>query len=342
MRLPYLWIAMLALSFIACKKDKETIVAADTVKTDMTICYDDFWSSQQEFQGLAPGANFVYNNKVYFPAYYDTHTADNKVAIFDGTTWTSKPCNISFLTAVCPFYFTIGNKGYITDFFLSHKRMYAYDFATNTFTRKADFPGRANTATACFVIGNKAYVVGGMNDEDGHYTNENWEYNPATNTWTERQGLFLVRGYASGFSIDGKGYIINGKYPDDLGFYSSLAQYDPVSDSWTTKAVYPGMGRQNSQCFVIDGKAYVGGGFNNNPNSFIRLKDFYRYTPSTDTWTRVKDLPVEEPFTQYSFTLNEKGYSIYLVDGQGAAMRRYSPEKCTYIIPSATSASTIQ
>ncbi|MEI9909703.1 MAG: hypothetical protein WDO71_08505 [Bacteroidota bacterium] len=42
MKLSYLWIAVIVLSFTACKKDKQVISTPDTIKEDdYTICADD-------------------------------------------------------------------------------------------------------------------------------------------------------------------------------------------------------------------------------------------------------------------------------------------------------------
>src|SRR5690606_23222705 len=82
-------------------------------------------------------------------------------------------------------------------------------------------------------IGNKGYLGTG-NDANGNKT-DFWEYDPATDTWTQKA---VVPGYgrdeAAGFTIGNNGYIGGGYAPKT--FY----EYNPATNSWTQKANIPG------------------------------------------------------------------------------------------------------
>ncbi|MEI9909704.1 MAG: hypothetical protein WDO71_08510 [Bacteroidota bacterium] len=127
------------------------------------------------------------------------------------------------------------------------------------------------------------------------------------------------------FSIDNKGYITTGKILNNLGYYYSLLEYNPATNDWTTRAGYPGAGRIRSQCFVIGTSAYVGGGTNNG-----QLLDFYKYTPGTDSWIRVDNIPAAD-YLYNSFSLNEKGYVVRYPAIDGNRLIRYNPKYCTTI-----------
>jgi N-acetylneuraminic acid mutarotase len=322
---------MLACVMAACKKDKAVTPQADTQRENYTICADDSWVDEQDFQSIHHNLNFVYNNKVYVPQYFGAtgYPGSNLIHIYDGTSWTEIPCTtIPFSTFNPLISFSIGSKGYASEGFSSNspKKFYEYNILTNTWTRKADFPGKATFDAYCFTINGKGYVVGG--DAGDSFTSENWEYNPATNTWTKRKGLLLVRAYGRGFSLGNKGYILCGQYPDDLGYLHGLAEYDPATDQWTNKAPLPGDARTRPAVFVIDGKAYAGGGLN---EDYDRLIDFYRYSAVSNSWTRVKNIPSVQSHV-VSFTLNNKGYVVYskppVPPGIPSSMIRYNPEYC--------------
>lgn len=70
---------------------------------------------------------------------------------------------------------------------------YEYNPTTNTWTTKANFGGGLRSKMASFVIGNKAYVGTGANSTA--FTSGSvdfWEYDPALNTWLQKQILVEV------------------------------------------------------------------------------------------------------------------------------------------------------
>ncbi|MFM2225558.1 MAG: hypothetical protein RJA07_1760 [Bacteroidota bacterium] len=77
-------------------------------------------------------------------------------------------------------------------------------------------------------------------------------------------------------------------------------------NTWLQKASLPDTGRAGAFAFSIGNKGYLGGGFNNGWQTF--LKDFWEYDPATDTWTRKNDLPFGKRALGISFSCNGKGY----------------------------------
>ncbi len=143
------------------------------------------------------------------------------------------------------------------------------------------------------------YVGGGLANTDF------WNYNPATNAWSQQAnipGVLRFRSYATGFGIDDRGYMVCGA---DSGFYKNdLWQYDPSTNTWNPKAAFPGKPRIKAFSFVDRGIAYVGGGID---TGGAELTDFYAYYPGNDQWIQRPDVPrsVVSPF---SFSINKRGY----------------------------------
>ncbi|MCJ8166996.1 galactose oxidase [Pontibacter sp. E15-1] len=81
-------------------------------------------------------------------------------------------------------------------------------------------------------------------------------------------------------------------------------ELDGLVSDWARKTDFAGTARTGAVAFTLDGKAYVGTGFDGKN----RLADFWQYTPESDSWTRVQDFPGVARSGAVSFTANGKGY----------------------------------
>jgi hypothetical protein len=121
---------------------------------------------------------------------------------------------------------------------------------------------------------------------------------------------------AISFTIGDKIYICLGK--DNTGNLSTdLFEYNTITESWATKAKFLGNGRTKASVFVIDNIAYVGlgyrGGASNQINTtpiYNELSDFWKYTPSTDTWSQIASLTTIGRASSASFSIDNKGYIV--------------------------------
>ena len=106
----------------------------------------------------------------------------------------------------------------------------------------------------------------------------------AQNTWTQKADFGINgREGAVGFSIGSKGYIGTGVFYDNTdNYYKDFWEYDPDTDIWTQKADFGGTARKFGVGFCIEGKGYLGTGWDGN-----FCKDVWKYTP---------DFGVEIPF----------------------------------------------
>jgi PKD repeat protein len=173
-----------------------------------------------------------------------------------------------------------------------------------TWTRKKDFPGNPKTLPVSFSIGNKGYLGSGTNNLGKPYTDW-WEYNSATDTWTQKADYpeKEINKHVAGFAIEGKGYVGTGEAIDQT-LTEKIYEFNPSTNKWTRKADLPGGGRIHAVAFSIGKKGYLGLG---------RVKgeilyDFWEYNPSTDSWTRKADFPNKEHSVHTALAINSKGY----------------------------------
>ena len=143
-----------------------------------------------------------------------------------------------------------------------------YDPKTDTWTKKADMP-TARFLAAAGVVNAKVYIIGG-----GEEWNEQWdwpvfstveEYEPATDTWTEKTGMPTARDGLSVSVLNGKLYAIGG-VPDPVGadkregYTSIVEEYDPGTDKWKRVADMT-VTRRYLSTTTFNGRIYATGGY---------------------------------------------------------------------------------
>lgn len=217
--------------------------------------------------------------------------------------------------------FAIGSRGYIAcgedTLDLERNDLWEYDPGTDSWTQKSNLPASGRRDAVGFAIGNKGYVGTGMDAAEsflGNTLNDFWQYDPTTNTWTQKapypgnSGIGVY--FATGFAVSGKGYVCGGKIGPS--YYSSeLWQYDPTTNSWLQKAYFPGGVRYGQASFTVGNIAYVGTG--TDENWFVN--EIYAYDPATNLWTAKAPLPASPRFCAFGFTIGNKGYITLGTDG---------------------------
>jgi len=112
------------------------------------------------------------------------------------------------------------------------------------------------------------------------------------NTWTKLNDVGMgKRERATGFSIGSMGYVCGGMDTAEI-IHKDLWAYDPQHDTWSQKADLPGSARRDAISFVINNYAFVGSGMDSvSGPTGTKLKDFWRYNPTTNSWAAVADFP---------------------------------------------------
>lgn len=182
---------------------------------------------------------------------------------------------------------------------------YGQSFANEQWVQVANFGGAARHRCTGFSVGNKGYVGGGhINSGQSVYHEDYWQYDPASDTWTQIADFGGGKRYHStAFTIDEFGYVGLGE--DDQDFYhNDFYRYSPEFNIWQPIANFPGNPRRGASAFVLDNRGYVGTG----QSDFGYEDDFYRYDPQTNSWIAVSDFLGEARSSAVSFEHNGKGY----------------------------------
>ena len=112
--------------------------------------------------------------------------------------------------------------------------------------------------------------------------------------------------------LDGKAYIFGGR--DEKGTYlSDLWEYDPKTDNWTDLGTTPLKARVNATIAAVDGKIYVGLGYSTKKAYYkdAYMRDWWSYTPETDTWVQLAEYPTANTVAVSSFVVEGNIYALY-------------------------------
>lgn len=200
----------------------------------------------------------------------------------------------------------------------------------------ADFPGKARHEAVAFSINGKGYVGTGV-DIDGNRLKDFYEYDPSTNTWKEApEFIGSARQGAVAFSINNIGYVGTG-YGILLGEdHNSLSDFFKFENGeWIGMGQYPGRRTPNLTSFIINNKAYLTGGHNND--------DVWEFDPSkikenNNGWTKKidtdsnnnKELVVRS--NAVSFVINNKGYIVTgILNNYNRTVWEYHPENDKWV-----------
>ena len=123
-----------------------------------------------------------------------------------------------------------------------------------------------------------------------------WEYDPATNAWTQKANY--PGGFGSGsygclaFGMDKFGFVGGGQNSNGNEFY----KYDPQTNTWTTAAPMPTMA-MNTMGFVIYNVGY-----------YLSGNNVYAYDAASNSWSTKNPAPFNVTTWNSSFVIDNKGY----------------------------------
>ena len=120
-------------------------------------------------------------------------------------------------------------------------------------------------------MGGQGYLGTG---DDGSFTNDFWQYEPLTDTWSQKANFAGTSRYgATGFGIFPNAYLGTG-YDNTLNYTNDFWEYNYFNDSWVQVADFIGTPRANATSFAIGDRGFLGTGYDGQT-----LDDFYEYTP---------------------------------------------------------------
>lgn len=171
--------------------------------------------------------------------------------------------------------------------------------AQNSWVEKAPMPqARADLGLA--VVSGKIYAIGGQvlvyqdsTRTESRVVGTNEEYNPLSDSWTEKTPMPIPSSNFATAVYQGKIYCIGGGVSDffnsskgawETNITKGFNQvYDPTTDKWDNKTAAP-LPQISAQAHFVDGKIYLANGY---PNRSIMQV----YDPSTDQWEATIQMP---------------------------------------------------
>ncbi|MDB5120021.1 MAG: type sorting protein [Sphingobacteriales bacterium] len=202
--------------------------------------------------------------------------------------------------------------------------------ALGVWTKKAPKPELSGTYGGVhFTINGMVYM--GFGGVEAHLDNTFWQYNPTTDTWTQKAGKGGL-GFSdmASFSANNKGYSVTGGLGNESDHYSDeVFEYDPLTNVWTQKANFPGGPRQFAKGFNVGSKGYLSGGifYDRTEQVLTRYNDLWEYNPASDCWTKKVDSLGF--WWQGSFSL---GRFIYFIpDEESHVFLQYNPASNKFI-----------
>ena len=197
----------------------------------------------------------------------------------------------------------------------------------NPWKKAAPFPKPDEELYGAAVNG-KMYVIGGW--DDGKAAGINYEYDPATDKWTQKKGMPRSAHHAAIATANGKLYVIGGFVPPKDtqiptgGAWEPIAdvwEYDPAADSWKSLAPLPTK-RGAAVAVEVGGKIYVIGGATTVAGSKDPYFTFFGpslvlttnevFDPATNKWESRRSMSVARNHA-YAAAVNGK---IYVIGGR--------------------------
>jgi uncharacterized protein (TIGR03437 family) len=158
----------------------------------------------------------------------------------------------------------------------------AQTLTPNSWSMGAPMP-TARQGTFTGAVGQKIYVIGGINGPSLYNVNE--VYDTATNTWSTAAPMPTARSTGATAVVGNVIYTIGGA---NSGALSNVVEaYDPATNNWSTKAPMP-VSLNSMYAAVENGIIYVLGGFNGG----TRVATVLSYNPTTNSWTTLKSMNV--------------------------------------------------
>lgn len=189
------------------------------------------------------------------------------------------------------------------------------EYLGNWINKENQMPAKGRAGATCFVIDDKAYLVGGR----GHYKTEvyyldTWQFDPDTYSWTQFDTVPAPKGrwQGVGFAIDGKGYYGTGRGKSGV-YFKDFYEFDPsqpAGSQWKVTDSMPGEPIYGMIGFSINGVGYAGTG---DTKSMGYCNTFYEYHPEKadgEKWSIVPNINPTKRSLGSVFVIDDRAYII--------------------------------
>ncbi|MFM7664481.1 MAG: Kelch repeat-containing protein, partial [Bacteroidota bacterium] len=164
---------------------------------------------------------------------------------------------------------------------------------TGTWKKKASIGGTGRHRGVGGNAWNRGYLgLGHVNGAGADISFKDWwEYNPATDGWTQKADYPVANHGAVSFTVDHKIYVGGGS-----ALTNQFYVYDPLTNSWNSIAPCP-LSPGDIQGFSADGKGYV-----------VVQNQLAAYDPMTNTWELKANLPINASNWSCTFSNESSGF----------------------------------
>jgi hypothetical protein len=136
--------------------------------------------------------------------------------------------------------------------------------------------------------------------------NDCWEYDPGTNTWTQKNNFPGAGRYtAAHFVLGNKVYMVGGYFNGTQT--KEVWVYNSTNDVWTKLNDFGGGTVQGATGFQIGGTGYIVAGVTGHSN-YVALKKAWKYNETNDLWDSIPSFPGAARVAPVSFVINGTGY----------------------------------
>lgn len=116
---------------------------------------------------------------------------------------------------------------------------------------------------------------------------------------------------AASFTCNGKLYVFGGRDASDHPT-NRLYAYHPETDSWSDEGSTPLKARVRPRAVEIGGEVYIGLGFNGHVQvDTAYLKDWWHWTPASNTWSSLDTLPSDRTVGPVTDTDGKYIYAVF-------------------------------
>ena len=161
--------------------------------------------------------------------------------------------------------------------------VFAYDVATNSWSRRKPLPSPREAVNGVSVIGGRLYVTGGSSP-GGPMSRSLFVYTPDSDAWTRKADMPEAGGCGAQGVIGGMLYV----YSACSGTW--FFRYDPATNTWVTLRPPP-TAHDFGGSGVIAGKLYLAGGGHAENGWYVPHAQLDIYDPATDMWTAGAPMP---------------------------------------------------
>lgn len=198
-------------------------------------------------------------------------------------------------------FITLGydDLGFVTD-------SWEFDPSTQLWSVKAGFPGAERQEGFSFVINNKFYTGGGIDNSLNIQYSDLWEYDPSLNVWTAKSPIPQSLFGSKTFQIGNNGYVLGG-LDSSFQWSTTMYKYDQLTDAWSTVASVPGSNVGIAMSDSLLGYASID-------------TSFYCFDPLANNWT----LKAPFRYSAYDVVSGKVDSLFYVITSDGGALT-YNP-----------------